>query len=70
MPVHNTDIAAIFDQIADYLEIEGENPSDISEYIDQDSEKYKQMVENIRKRLKLTTLKYQRLDLFRREGSQ
>ncbi|MGD9172729.1 MAG: DNA polymerase/3'-5' exonuclease PolX [Desulfobacterales bacterium] len=26
MPVHNNDIADIFDQIADYLEIEGENP--------------------------------------------
>ncbi|MGD8741042.1 MAG: helix-hairpin-helix domain-containing protein, partial [Desulfobacterales bacterium] len=26
MPVHNNDIAAIFEEIADFLEIEGENP--------------------------------------------
>ena len=25
MPIHNADIANIFDEIADYLEIEGEN---------------------------------------------
>jgi DNA polymerase (family 10) len=32
MPVHNTDIAAIFDEIADLLEIEGANPFRIRAY--------------------------------------
>lgn len=32
MPVHNTDIADIFDEIADFLEIEGENPFRIRAY--------------------------------------
>jgi DNA polymerase (family 10) len=32
MPVHNTDIAEIFDEIADFLEIEGENPFRIRAY--------------------------------------
>ena len=32
MPVHNSDIADVFDQIADYLEIEGENPFRIRAY--------------------------------------
>ena len=32
MPVHNNDIADIFEQIADYLEIEGENPFRIRAY--------------------------------------
>ena len=32
MPVHNNDIADIFDQIADYLEVEGENPFRIRAY--------------------------------------
>jgi DNA polymerase (family 10) len=32
MPVHNNDIAAIFDEIADCLEIEGENPFRIRAY--------------------------------------
>ncbi len=32
MPVHNTDIADIFDQIADFLEIEGQNPFRIRAY--------------------------------------
>ncbi len=32
MPVHNTDIADVFDQIADYLEIGGENPFRIRAY--------------------------------------
>jgi DNA polymerase (family 10) len=32
MPVHNSDIADIFNQIADYLEIEGENPFRIRAY--------------------------------------
>jgi amidophosphoribosyltransferase len=34
----------------------------LDEYANADSEKYAEMVECIRKRLKLTTLKYQRLD--------
>ncbi len=32
MPVHNTDIADIFEQIADFLEIQGENPFRIRAY--------------------------------------
>ena len=32
MPVHNTDIAAVFDEIADFLEIGGENPFRIRAY--------------------------------------
>jgi len=32
MPVHNTDIAGIFDEFADFLEIEGENPFRIRAY--------------------------------------
>ncbi len=32
MPVHNTDIADIFDEIADYLEIDGQNPFRIRAY--------------------------------------
>ena len=32
MPVHNTDIAGIFDEIADFLEIEGQNPFRIRAY--------------------------------------
>ena len=32
MPVHNTDIANVFDEIADFLEIEGENPFRIRAY--------------------------------------
>jgi DNA polymerase (family X) len=32
MPVYNADIAAIFDEIADYLEIEGDNPFKIRAY--------------------------------------
>ena len=32
MPVHNTDIAGIFDEIADFLEIQGENPFRIRAY--------------------------------------
>ncbi|UCE52359.1 MAG: DNA polymerase/3'-5' exonuclease PolX [Desulfobacterales bacterium] len=32
MPIYNTDIAAVFDEIADYLEIEGENPFRIRAY--------------------------------------
>ena len=44
-------------------EIEGdENTETPEEYADTDSHKYADMVESIRKRLKLTTLQYQRLD--------
>ena len=32
MPVHNNDIAAVFEEIADFLEIEGENPFRIRAY--------------------------------------
>jgi DNA polymerase (family 10) len=32
MPVHNTDIAGIFDEIADFLEIEGANPFRVRAY--------------------------------------
>jgi DNA polymerase (family 10) len=32
MPVHNTDIASIFEEIADFLEIEGANPFRIRAY--------------------------------------
>jgi len=42
--------------------LEGENPENLSEYADSDSKKHAAMVEEIRKRLKLTTLEYQRLD--------
>jgi len=32
MPVHNADIAAVFEEIADLLEIQGENPFRIRAY--------------------------------------
>ncbi len=32
MPVHNNDIASVFDEIADFLEIEAENPFRIRAY--------------------------------------
>jgi DNA polymerase (family 10) len=32
MPIHNTDIADIFDEIADYLDIEGDNPFRVRAY--------------------------------------
>ncbi|MBU1694868.1 MAG: DNA polymerase III, partial [Verrucomicrobia bacterium] len=32
MPVHNADIAAVFDEIADLLDIQGENPFRIRAY--------------------------------------
>jgi len=32
MPVHNEDIASVFDEIADLLEIEGDNPFRIRAY--------------------------------------
>jgi len=42
-------------------EIEGDANVDLSAYTDEDSEKFEAMVERIRRRLNLTTLKYQRL---------
>ena len=42
-------------------ELEGDNPADLYEYTDPDSPKYHAMVERIRRRLNLTSLKYQRL---------
>ena len=43
-------------------EIIGEDLRDPSSFVDPDSENYKNMVEKIRERLHLTTLKYQRLE--------
>ena len=43
-------------------ELEGGEPEDLSKYADPDSEPYCAMLENIRERLGLTTLRYQRLD--------
>lgn len=43
-------------------EIEGDANKDLSEYANPDSEKHVEMVERIRNRLSLTSLKYQRLD--------
>jgi amidophosphoribosyltransferase len=43
-------------------EIEGVDDKDLEEYSRTGSEKYEAMVDQIRKRLKLTTLKYQRLE--------
>ncbi len=43
-------------------EIEGDDSKDLEEYSRTDSKKYEAMVDQIRKRLKLTTLKYQRLE--------
>lgn len=43
-------------------EIEGDSPEDLKEYADSGSEKNAAMVERIRNRLKLTSLKYQRLE--------
>lgn len=40
----------------------GRDGGDLKEFADPDSDKYKAMVENIRKQLHLTSLKYQRLD--------
>ena len=42
-------------------DISGENYVDLGEYVNQKSDNYKLMVEKIRKRLNLTTLKYQTL---------
>jgi amidophosphoribosyltransferase len=43
-------------------EIEGSEDVDLSEYMNGNSEKYNEMVERIRKRLKLTSLKYQKMN--------
>lgn len=43
-------------------DIEGHDIEDISEYLDCDSDKYKKMIEWIRKDIGITTLTYQRLD--------
>jgi amidophosphoribosyltransferase len=43
-------------------EIEGDNENVPTPYTDPDSDEYQQMVERIRERLKLTTLRYQRLE--------
>jgi amidophosphoribosyltransferase len=43
-------------------ELVGENVEDPKDFIDPDSEKYTQMVDVIRQKLHLTTLKYQRLE--------
>jgi len=43
-------------------EIEGKDDKDLDEYSTEGSEKYKEMIKQISKRLKLTTLKYQKLD--------
>jgi amidophosphoribosyltransferase len=43
-------------------EIEGEYPPDLSAYTGEGTDKYNAMEDRIRQRLKLTTLKYQRLD--------
>ena len=43
-------------------EIEGRDDVDIEEYMDENSEKHKLMVEKIRIRLRLTTLKFQKME--------
>lgn len=43
-------------------DLEGKDLDDVSEYVDWRSEKYKKMIEWIRKDLGVTTLQYQRLD--------
>jgi amidophosphoribosyltransferase len=43
-------------------ELEGENVGDLTEYSRPETEKFRAMEDRIRKRLNLTTLKYQRLD--------
>lgn len=42
--------------------LEGRDIEDVSEYLDQDSEKYQKMVEWIARDLEVTTLRYQRID--------
>jgi amidophosphoribosyltransferase len=43
-------------------ELEGDEPANLDEYADPDSERHAAMVEHIRERLGLTSLRYQRLD--------
>ena len=43
-------------------EIEGRDDVDLDEYMDENSEKHDLMVEKIRIRLRLTTLKYQKME--------
>ena len=43
-------------------ELEGNHDIDLNEYVKSGSEKNLQMIDNIRKKLKLTSLKYQKLD--------
>jgi len=43
-------------------ELEGDSPLNLCEYTDPDGPKYHAMVERIRRRMNLTTLKYQRLE--------
>ena len=43
-------------------ELVGENVGNLSEYAQADSEKYRAMIESIRKRLNLSSLQYQRLE--------
>ena len=43
-------------------EIEGEDTVDLTEYANHSSDKYAEMIERIRMRLGLTSLRYQRLD--------
>ena len=43
-------------------ELEGDPDKNLEEYARTDSEKYKQLVEEIRKRLNLTTLKFNTLE--------
>jgi amidophosphoribosyltransferase len=42
--------------------LEGRDIEDVTEYIDQQSKKYKQMVEWIEKELGVTTLRYQKIE--------
>jgi amidophosphoribosyltransferase len=42
-------------------ELEGTDDTDLKEYSDPDNSKYEAMVEQIKKRLGLTTLRYQKL---------
>ena len=44
------------------FEIEGSVPKNLDEYLDNTSDKYKKMIEGIRKKLNLTSLSYQSLD--------
>jgi len=43
-------------------ELEGRSDAHVEQYADANTDKYRAMVENIRARLQLTTLQYQRLD--------